>query len=493
MTRVTLPIVNSAALIRDLLARIDSQAGGILLVVDSDGQLTRTVSDGDIRRALLAGIGLDDPASALVDKLPWSIGPDDSPECAYQLMLEHKVDQIPQLDEGNRPIRLYERGDFDDKVWLSMPHMGLDERRFVDEAFETNWIAPLGPNVDAFEQEIADYVGVDHAAALSSGTAALHLALILLDVKVGDQVLCSDLTFVASANPILYQGAEPVLIDCEPGSWNMSPQALERALAEAKARNRMPRAVIVVNLYGQQANMAELMPIADAYGVPIVEDAAESLGAIYQGRHSGSFGAMGVFSFNGNKIITTSGGGMLVSDDRALIERARFLSTQAKENSPFYLHKDIGFNYRMSNVLAGIGRGQLGVLPDRVSARRDVYAAYRTALADVDELQWVEEPSNSIGTHWLSVALMDESRSSLGPGDLIARLQEKNIEARHVWRPMHMQPLYTEATIYPHEPDGPMLSRQMFERGICLPSSSNLTDGQQHRAVLAIRQVFDKK
>ncbi len=481
-------MVSHKTTIRELLVAIDRNAGQLALVVDSAGRLQRTVTDGDVRRALLDGMELSDAASALPPKTPWIIEEHQDPAAAHSLMQEHGINAVPQLDSSRRPIRMFRLSDFDAKVWLSTPHMGADERRFVDEAFDTNWIAPLGPNVDAFEQEIADYIGVSHAAALSSGTAALHLALQLLEVGRGDIVFCADLTFVASANPIVYQGAEPVFIDCEADSWNMSAGALEAALRLAAESNQLPKAIIVVNLYGEQANMDALLPIAERYEIPLIEDAAESLGATYRGRHSGTFGKLGVFSFNGNKIITTSGGGMLVGEDQKLIERARFLATQAKESAPYYLHKTIGFNYRMSNVLAGIGRGQLQVLSERVAARRSVYQNYKEQLSDIDVLTWFPDRSHSKSTHWLSAILIDDPTHNFAPGDLIDFLARHDIEARRIWRPMHMQPVYAHAKAL--SISGGMQSARHFSRGICLPSGSNLTDGQQQRAIDLIRRYF---
>ena len=294
---------------------------------------------------------------------------------ALALMNEKTINHLPVLDAEGQIVKVLDRKELNEQILLSTPHMGSWEREFVDEAFKTNWIAPLGPNVDAFEREVADYVGVRHAAALISGTAAIHLALIMLGVKRGDTVFCSSLTFSASANPIVYQGAEPVFIDSEPESWNMSPLALEKAFTHAVANGQMPKAVIVVNLYGQSADMDAIVDICQKYGVPIVEDAAESLGARYKGKASGTFGVMGIYSFNGNKIITTSGGGMLVSTAR-LDQKARFLSTQARDPAPHYEHSQIGYNYRMSNILAGVGRGQIRVLDERVASRRRVYARY---------------------------------------------------------------------------------------------------------------------
>nr|WP_275662515.1 aminotransferase class I/II-fold pyridoxal phosphate-dependent enzyme [Laribacter hongkongensis] len=364
--------------------------------------------------------------------------------------------------------------------------MGSWEKEYVDEAFRTNWIAPLGPNVDAFEREIAEMVGAKHAAALSSGTAAIHLALSMLGVRRGDTVFCSTLTFAASANPIVYQGAEPVFIDSEPTSWNMSPIALEKAFADACNRCRLPKAVIAVNLYGQSADMDALGAICERYGVPIVEDAAESLGARYKGRMSGTLGAMGIYSFNGNKIITTSGGGMLVSDNVEFIDRARFLATQARDPAPYYQHSVVGFNYRMSNILAGVGRGQLKVLEERVRARRAVFETYRNELADIECIEWMPEPEWSYSTHWLSACTIKRDLGRMSTLELIQRLSADMIEARPLWKPMHLQPVFGSCRYFAHGEDS--VSDQLFEQGICLPSGSNMSEENLERVVTSLRR-----
>jgi dTDP-4-amino-4,6-dideoxygalactose transaminase len=339
--------------------------------------------------------------------------------------------------------------------------------------------------VDAFERELADWVGIPHAAALSSGTAALHLALSMLEVSRGDAVLCSSLTFAASANPILYQGAVPVFIDSEPSSWNMSPRALDRALGQLRAEGRRVAAVIIVNLYGQSADMDPLLEICQRFQVPVVEDAAESLGATYRGRASGTFGLIGVFSFNGNKIITTSGGGMLVSADERFVKRARFLATQAREPELHYEHKVVGYNYRMSNILAGVGRGQLRVLADRIAARRRIFERYREGLRDRAALSWMPEPDWSVGTRWLSVGTLD--RGAVDARTVIKRLANEGIEARPVWKPMHLQPVYASSQYFEHEKS---VSQDLFERGICLPSGTNMTDSQQERVIETLRKIL---
>jgi pyridoxal phosphate-dependent aminotransferase EpsN len=360
------------------------------------------------------------------------------------------------------------------RIYLSPPHMSGNEQKYINEAFETNWIAPLGPNVDAFEKELAEYVGSKGAAAVSSGTAAIHLALRLLDVKKGDRVFCSSLTFIASANPILYQGAEPVFIDSEPDTWNMSPLALERALEEAECEGKLPKAVIVVNLYGQSAKMDEILEICNQYNVPVVEDAAESLGSTYKGKKSGTFGKFGIYSFNGNKIITTSGGGMLVSDDLEALQKARFLATQARDPAPHYQHSQIGYNYRMSNILAGIGRAQLEVLDERVKARRAIFDRYVQALGDIDGIHFMPELEETMSNRWLTALTIDQQKLGVTPMDIINALAEENIEARPVWKPLHLQPVFAGIKYYPHHENW-SVSEELFANGICLPSGSNMT------------------
>ena len=356
--------------LHDALQRMDQTARGILLVLWEDGRLARTLTDGDLRRARLQQLGDELTVAALPEQAALTVGEDVAAPAVLALMDAHQIDHVPVVDGAGRPVDLVLRRELSQRIWLSSPHLGDEEAAFVENAFLTNWIAPLGPHVDGFERELAAHVGVGHAAALSSGTAAIHLGLLLLGVQPGDTVFCSSLTFVGSCNPILYCGARPVFIDSEPETWNMSPVALERAFDWARRENRLPRCVIVVNLYGQSADMDALAPICENYGVPILEDAAESLGARYKGRSSGTFGRLAVYSFNGNKIITTSGGGMLVADDPDLVVRARKLATQAREPARHYEHVEVGFNYRMSNVLAGIGPGQLRVLEQRVAQRR---------------------------------------------------------------------------------------------------------------------------
>ena len=476
--------------IRDALAALDASGKGVLLVCDGAGRLLRTVTDGDLRRAVLRQVAETTAIGALPAQPPVTLPEHESLPAALALLDKAQVDHLPVVDAGGRPVDLVLRRDLSQRIWLSSPHLGEEETAFVEDAFRTNWIAPLGPHVDGFEREVAAYAGVGHAAAVSSGTAAIHLALLLLGVRQGDTVFCSSLTFVGSSNPILYCGARPVFIDSEPGTWNMSPQALERAFEWAKRENRLPRCVVVVNLYGQSADIDALMPICERYGVPMLEDAAESLGALYKGRASGSFGRVAVYSFNGNKIITTSGGGMLVADDGDLVARARKLSTQAREPAPHYEHKEVGFNYRMSNVLAGIGRGQLKVLEQRVAKRREIFDTYRTALADLPRIEWMPEPAGYRSTRWLTCFTLagdDGTRRDR----ILRTLERHSIEARPVWKPMHLQPLYEGAPYFQHA-QGEDVSARLFQAGVCLPSGSNMSDEQQQRVIGQLRSALER-
>ncbi len=360
--------------------------------------------------------------------------------------------------------------------------MGPDELSLVQEAFSSNWIAPLGPHVDAFEREFATYVGAKYAAALSSGTAALHLGLKLSGVTAGDEVICSSLTFVASANPILYENAKPVFIDSEERSWNMDPALLEQFLAERAARRQVPKALVLVHLYGQSADVGPIKALCDAYGVIIVEDAAEALGATYRGCAPGTFGKCGIYSFNGNKIITTSGGGMLVSDDEALIQRARYLATQARDPAAHYQHSCVGYNYRLSNVLAAIGRGQLRVLDERIKARRRNTAAYLAKLGDLPGLTFMPEAEYGHSTRWLTCVLIDPAKFGADREAVRLALEAANIEARPVWKPLHMQPLFAG-----NERIGGRVAETLFATGLCLPSGSSLQEEDIERVVGVVR------
>ena len=378
------------------------------------------------------------------------------------------------------------------RIFLSPPHMSGNEQKYVNQAFEQNWIAPLGPNVDAFEHQIAEYIGVKSAAAVSAGTAAIHLALQLLGVNRDDTVFCSSLTFAASANPIAYQGAEPIFIDSEPDTWNMSPVALEKAFEDAKASGKLPKAVIVVHLFGQSAKMDEIMDVCDKYGVLVVEDSAESLGTTYKGKQTGSFGKFGIFSFNGNKIITTSGGGMLVSNDEVAIQKARFLSTQARDPAVHYEHSHIGYNYRMSNIVAGVGRAQLEVLNNRVQARRDIFTRYKTALGELPGITFMPEFEDAVPNRWLSTLLIDEKVTGVTYLDVIEALAAQNIEARPVWKPLHRQPVFAGSKYYTHG-DTDSISDKLFSQGLCLPSGSSMTVENQERVIATVKEVLAKQ
>ncbi|TFE01694.1 aminotransferase class I/II-fold pyridoxal phosphate-dependent enzyme [Jeotgalibacillus salarius] len=374
-------------------------------------------------------------------------------------------------------------------IHLSTPHMSGLEKQYIEHAFSENWIAPLGTNVFEFEKELSAYVESESGIALSSGTAAIHMALRLLDIGPGDIVFCSTLTFVASATPILYQHAVPVFIDSEPETWNMSPQALERAMREAEKQGKLPKAVIVVHLFGQSAKMDELVEVCNRYDVPIIEDAAESLGSAYKGKASGTIGRFGVYSFNGNKIITTSGGGMLVSNRPEDIDRARFLSAQAKEPALHYEHREAGYNYRLSNVLAGIGRGQLKVLDLRVAARRRVFQRYEQELLCYPGISFQRELQHTKSNRWLTSLLLDIDVFPLSAEETVSQLADYQIEARRVWKPMHLQPLFKHADYYTHTVEED-IALKLFTEGICLPSGSNLSERDQTRVIESLKNVL---
>ena len=366
-------------------------------------------------------------------------------------------------------------------ILLSTPHMGDREHQFVTEAFETNWIAPIGPHVDAFEQEFCLAVGSSHATAVSSGTAALHLALKLVGVGAGDEVFCSSLTFSASANPIAYLGAKPVFIDSDRLSWNMNPHLLQAALEQRAKVGKLPKAVILVHLYGQSADIDPILAACQQYGVPMIEDAAEALGATYKGRSPGTFGTVGIFSFNGNKIITTSGGGMLVSEDASITSKAKFLATQARDPAPHYQHSEIGYNYRLSNVLAGIGRGQLLVLSDRVAARRHNCEVYEKALGKLPGVEFMPEAPWGNATRWLTCLTIDPADFGADREQIRLALAAEQIEARPVWKPLHMQPIFKDCDCF-----GGEVAEDLFDRGLCLPSGSNLSDEDLDCVISAI-------
>lgn len=360
--------------------------------------------------------------------------------------------------------------------------MGGNEINYVNQAFDTNWIAPLGPNVDNFEQDLCSFTGSQYAAALSSGTASIHLALIQLDVKSGDEVICSTFTFSATVNPIIYQGAIPIFIDSEELTWNMSPQLLKEAIVDRISKGKKPKAIILVHLYGMPAQMDEIMKIANHYKIPVIEDAAEALGSTYKGKALGTFGKVGILSFNGNKIITTSGGGSLISDDEDFVKQTRFLATQARDNAPHYQHSQVGYNYRMSNVCAGIGRGQMEVITQRVEQRRNNHEFYYAKLASINSISFLKEPKDFFSNRWLSCILLKnyQERESLR-----ITLEKENIESRPLWKPMHLQPIFESYPTYLDE-----TSENLFNRGLCLPSGSNLNLYELNKVVEIIYSNF---
>lgn len=379
-----------------------------------------------------------------------------------------------------------------ERIYLASPHMSEQgyEEQYVKEAFETNWVAPLGPNVTNFEKELAQYVGVKSASALSSGTAAIHLGLKALGVTRGDVVFCSTLTFSASCNPILYLGATPVFIDSDAKTWNMCPKALKLAFEEAEKNNKFPKAVVVVNLYGQSADMDPILELCQKYNVPILEDAAESLGATYKGKMSGTIGDIGIYSFNGNKIITTSGGGMMVSNNEDYTKKATFWATQSREAERHYEHKEIGYNYRMSNVVAGIGRGQLKVLNERIAKKKEIYETYKEAFKDIEDIEMMNICNFGESNYWLSVMTLKET-SKVKPLDIMLALEAENIESRPVWKPMHLQPVFKQYPFFTVTKEIPV-SEDYFNRGICLPSDTKMTKEQQEFIIMLIKQLFIK-
>ena len=368
-----------------------------------------------------------------------------------------------------------------ERIYLSPPHMGSAERELLLDAFDSNWIAPLGPHVDAFEREICETVGVPYAAALSSGTSALHLALLMLGVGPGDEVIVSSFTFAATANVVTYFGATPVFIDSDRETWNMDPGLLEEELATGSRRGKLPKAIVAVDLYGQCADYDRILAVCGRYGVPVVEDAAEALGATFRGKPAGSFGAAAAFSFNGNKIITTSGGGMFVSSDRSLVERARHLATQARDPAPHYQHSTVGYNYRMSNLLAAVGRGQLRVLRNRVSRKREIFHFYQRALGDLPGISFMPIAGYGEPNYWLTCILVDPARFGSTREDIRLALEKENIESRPLWKPMHLQPVFKDCRVR-----GGGVSGEIFDKGLCLPSGSSMTESDLERIIAIV-------
>jgi dTDP-4-amino-4,6-dideoxygalactose transaminase len=372
------------------------------------------------------------------------------------------------------------------KIWLSSPHMGGNELKFVNDAFDTNWVAPLGPNVTGFENDLENYLShTVYVGALSSGTAALHLALVLLDVKYGDEVICQSMTFSASANPIVYQGATPIFVDSEKETWNICPNALETAIKDRIAKVKKPKAIIAVHLYGMPFKVDEVMAIANKYEIPVIEDSAEALGSAYKGKKCGTFGVINALSFNGNKIITTSGGGAIVTQTKEWKEKAIFLATQARDNAPHYQHSEIGYNYRMSNICAGIGRGQMEVLDEHVAKRRSMHEFYVELFQENEAISVFTEPNTDFySNHWLSAITIESSKNQgKSAEDLRHFLETQNIESRPLWKPMHLQPIFKNAPYY-----GGSIAEDLFNKGLCLPSGSNLTENDKEKIYVCIKK-----
>lgn len=471
------------------LAQLNVVLPKLCVMIDERGQVKRTFSDGDIRRGLLAGASLDSPLVDVPGREPVLVGAAAPEAEVLDLMTREQVSTVVLIDETGRPVGLRTVTDLQGQILLSSPHIGTAEANYVQQAFDSNWIAPAGPNLEAFETRLAEVSTRAHAIAVSSGTAGLHLALRSLDLPEGAAIYVSDKTFVASLQPIFYERMQPVLIDAEPRGWNMSPEALERRLARDAARGQLPGAIMLVHLYGQPADLGRIMALADHYGIPVIEDAAESLGAVYDNRPSGAHGLISVYSFNGNKILTTSGGGAVVTDDPDLTARMRYLATQGRDPFEHYQHSHIAYNYRMSNILAGIGRGQLEVLDDRVARRRAIYERYRADLGEMPGIGFQEEAPGGNGNRWLTVITLDPDHNRLHPYQVMRALKQRGIETRPSWKPMHMQPLCHGIEFEPHS-DRDVVSASVFQRALCLPSGSNLSEALQDHIISSIRGIL---
>jgi dTDP-4-amino-4,6-dideoxygalactose transaminase len=372
-----------------------------------------------------------------------------------------------------------------EKIWLSSPHMSGKEMKYVQDAYDTNWVAPLGPNVNEFEKELARLLHTSGVAVLSSGTAAIHLALIILGIKRGDEVICSSFTFSASANPIMYQGATPVFIDSEPDTWNMDPALLETAIRDRLKKGHKPKAIILVHLYGMPGKLKEILEISNRFEIPVIEDAAEALGSQFNNISCGTFGLMGILSFNGNKIITTSGGGALISNNREFIDKAKFLATQARDKAPHYQHSEVGYNYRMSNIVAGIGRGQLEVLESRISKRRENNQFYRKLLSEYDFISFQNEPFENFSNYWLTTIIVEANNRGVTSESIRLNMETENIETRPLWKPMHLQPVFAGYPVYLNG-----VSERLFNLGLCLPSGSNLSDREKERIISCFKKTL---
>lgn len=464
----------------------------ICLVVDANGAVVRTLTDGDIRRALISGFNTSSLLKELPDKRPITLPLNATKDDISAAMKEYGVNAIVITDTNNRPISLVSEKDISDQILLSPPHIGNLEQIYIKEAFDDNWIAPAGPNLDKFEKALREKVNSPHCLAVSSGTAALHLALKVLNILPNDRVYVSDLTFAASLQPILYEHATPVLIDSDPKTWNMSFKTLERQLKWDAQKNLLPKAIIVAHIYGQLANMKKIIALGDKYEIPVIEDAAESLGATEGNQASGTFGRLGVFSFNGNKIITTSGGGALISADKELVEKAKYLATQGRDPYEHYQHSSISHNYRMSNVLAGIGLGQLNVLDERVQQRRRVFEKYKAEFSKLEGIKFQDDTKNTLGNRWLTVIKLDPNYIAYHPYQIMRKAKELGVEMRPAWKPMHMQPLCQNFEFSPFSADK-VVSSELFLTSLCLPSGSMMKDSDIDRVVGIVTSIIRRK
>ena len=477
--------------LEEALRRLDAAQIKLLALVDKSGRVMRTVSDGDLRRGLLRGLTLSSEIGSLGGSV-CAMAPVDVDDAYVERVLRERPDisALVRVDSSGRFIRLDRRRDLVAPILMSPPHIGTAESDYVARAFSDNWIAPAGPNLVAFEREFADITTRRRALALSSGTAAIHLALRVLRIQDGDTVYVSDLTFAASLQPILYERARPVLIDADPYTWNMSVNALARRLEQDAAAGALPRAIVVVHLYGQSADMRAISKVAESFNVPVVEDAAESLGAECSGKPSGSHGVLAAYSFNGNKIITTSTGGALVSDDEALIDHARYLSTQGRDSVDHYQHSEVAYNYRMSNVLAGIGLGQLELLEDRVKRRRAIFERYEAELGTLPGISFQREVAETRGNRWLTTIRLDPNIVERHPSRLMLALRSMNVESRPAWKPMHLQPLCAGYELEPHDHER-VVSEEIYFQSLCLPSGSGLTEAEQSRVVVGVAEFVE--
>lgn len=475
--------------IRTVMTRLERNRIKLGVVLEDDGQLRRTVTDGDIRRALLGGVFLGDPVSRLPAQSAVTFPEGTEPAALLDAMDRHGINTIVLTDKDGHPVDLVDRGSLSRLILLSPPHMGGAESRHVQQAFEDNWIAPAGPNLEAFEARLAALSTRNYAVALSSGTAALHLALRALSLPRKTRVYVSDLTFAGTLQPLFYEGLEPVLIDSDPDTWNMSVEALRCQIAADAAAGRKAGAVLLVHLYGQSADVAKILALTEANDLPLIEDAAESLGAEYDNRPSGAHGLISVYSFNGNKIITTSSGGALVTDDPQIAACVRYLATQGRDPVEHYQHNTVAYNYRMSNILAGVGLGQLDVLPNRVAARRAIFERYRVGLADIPGLTFQQDSPRSRGNRWLTSIQFDPDQIAIHPYQIMRRLRQLGIETRPGWKPMHMQPLCHGFDFIPYSATEAVSSTH-FLKTLCLPTGSSLTEAEQSRVITALRSIL---